>query len=807
MRRVHRLESALATVLLLAIPPVLILTTGSPLRSGALPSVPIRLAADLVWLIWAWCALGVVRGTISRVARRDLSHASDGRPLDRLSRRLASVVLALMSVLAPSLATGATNRVAPSAVATTTATATQRSSDGVALSTDVPSVSSPSTAPHSATYVVRAGDCLWSIAAQTYGDGDEWTMIAQANLGHVMGDGRLFANPSLIFPGWVLSLPDAALGSSADLAPASSSSAPTPTTANAPTRPPLAGREGTPASPLSAQHHEPSRSSTASSPRVDRAVVVAGALGTGTILLGLLRRRRRREGPLALALDDPLLDADVELANLDLVKTATLLERAVLLCDQDDALRRPGLLALDSSGARLWEQGRSVWRAEPPDLLDTPEIRRAPCVVVPLGTSGETTWSLLVPPGHVGLLGGPRASELIDDALRLQEELIWGHLLLGQADDAELDDPASLRCLRSRTPQPGAAALASDDASTAIVVGDQATELTELQLLLAPERLSSSASTLLDALPGREALAPPGQLPTERGTTEAPREPTGGSSSPMVRLLSAQPRLDGLTEPLEPRRSRRAVELVAYLALHRPDPVTGERLRTRVLGTSDADAAAKTLFNVASAARRSLGKSETGTPLLPPASRQGHYLLGEGVSCDVELLYGHLARAEAALEHDVAIAELRAALELIEAEPLSSVLVGWEWFVAEGHRGRLEGAIEQAGELVVSLCLDEGLGPLAEQCLVRAQRAVPYSETLAAAAMEVAGALGDVDRLRRAFDAYGRLVEELEPGSWPLSSAEDRYRELRAPLEGSQASLAAIDAAPRSTRPSAPAAL
>ena len=41
-----------------------------------------------------------------------------------------------------------------------------------------------------------------------------------------------------------------------------------------------------------------------------------------------------------------------------------------------------------------------------------------------------------------------------------------------------------------------------------------------------------------------------------------------------VRLLTMTPRLDGLREPLPPNRVRRAVELVAYLALHSPDVVT-----------------------------------------------------------------------------------------------------------------------------------------------------------------------------------------------------------------------------------------
>ena len=52
-----------------------------------------------------------------------------------------------------------------------------------------------------------------------------------------------------------------------------------------------------------------------------------------------------------------------------------------------------------------------------------------------------------------------------------------------------------------------------------------------------------------------------------------------------VELLRAEPRVTGLVEPFTPTLRRRCVEMVAYLALHRHEPVTGERLRARVLAT------------------------------------------------------------------------------------------------------------------------------------------------------------------------------------------------------------------------------
>ncbi len=48
------------------------------------------------------------------------------------------------------------------------------------------------------TYTVVRGDNLWKIAVRAYGDGYKWSEIAQANK---------LANPSLIHPGNVLTLP------------------------------------------------------------------------------------------------------------------------------------------------------------------------------------------------------------------------------------------------------------------------------------------------------------------------------------------------------------------------------------------------------------------------------------------------------------------------------------------------------------------------------------------------------------------------------------------------------------------------
>jgi hypothetical protein len=54
------------------------------------------------------------------------------------------------------------------------------------------------------TYTVVKGDCLWNIAKKYYGDGSKYTVIVSANQ-------NIFKNrsPNLIYPGDVLTIPDA----------------------------------------------------------------------------------------------------------------------------------------------------------------------------------------------------------------------------------------------------------------------------------------------------------------------------------------------------------------------------------------------------------------------------------------------------------------------------------------------------------------------------------------------------------------------------------------------------------------------
>ena len=217
---------------------------------------------------------------------------------------------------------------------------------------------------------------------------------------------------------------------------------------------------------------------------------------------------------------------------------------------------------------------------------------------------------------------------------------------------------------------------------------------------------------------------------------------------------------------------------MAYLALHQPDVTTSDRLRTRVLGSTDADAAAKTLFNTAYAARRAMGVDDSGAPLFPAGTRNGLYQVSPFVTVDVHRAIAYVDEARCHDDPRVAIAHFRAALELVEGEPLATTLAGYSWWEAEGHGGRIAAVLVDAACSMSALAADEGLFDLARWGLERARLVEPYSEALSRAAMELAATEGDADRLRLEWRECQRRVDALDPGSSPSLRTESLYGEL-----------------------------
>ncbi len=221
-----------------------------------------------------------------------------------------------------------------------------------------------------------------------------------------------------------------------------------------------------------------------------------------------------------------------------------------------------------------------------------------------------------------------------------------------------------------------------------------------------------------------------------------------------VEMLRADPTVVGLVEAFTPTLRRRCIEMVAYLALHRHEPVTGERLRTRVLLHADIEASSRTLANTASSVRRSLGVDVQG-PRLHPVSSSGLYTT-HGVTSDVEMFSTLVARARqlpigdaASLAHE--------ALLLIKGEPLASTLRGFEWFLAEGFAARLARDGEWAALALHHSAMGRRNYELAFWSLQQGLLIDPYSDALT-------DALAKVPRLRE-FGGDGARPAQHQPVS------------------------------------------
>ena len=411
----------------------------------------------------------------------------------------------------------------------------------------------------------------------------------------------------------------------------------------------------------------------ASRPEPDGHLPELIALGLGSLACAALARRaasRRRVGTRFSG--DPVLEPVPSEGAQD---AATLLQRfsgvpalhsfeaanCLLGLSLDGAASRPTVRAICVSDSGVTFCFAGVHPEEPPEGFvrvkdDTawhvshaaleghdPSFPYLP-VVLPIGDDAEGTWLVPLEPGDVLPVLGEAAPALWRAARAAVGSWAWSETVLVTEDpeDAALraeaaadpllarrllfcGDPATLpagvaaRCAVV-TMQPVAAS------DLTVLVDRRAATIHPIGQVVRPHLQSAETAEQI-----AELVAPPPEDDRERrpAISVLGREAGGaqGTTAALdpgavdVRLLTMTPRLDGLQGDLPPNRARRAVELVAYLALHQPDVITSDRLRTRVLGSSDADAASKTLFNTAYAARRAMGVDEDGEPLFPAGTR------------------------------------------------------------------------------------------------------------------------------------------------------------------------------------------
>jgi DNA-binding SARP family transcriptional activator len=299
--------------------------------------------ACAIWIVWVAFTLDVLRCTIEMthdLARGGFDAArltdfSAAGPMHALAGVLVGAVL--LSVLgnrpapAPAASLSATLGGAGHVVATASAWQHPAPAQDVIVRDVVfaapASASGPTTvtapahpvsvvvlAPHNGVY-----DSLWRIAQRTLGDGARWPEIFDLNRGTPQSDGRLFTQPSLIFPGEEFALPADATAPAPPAPPSPDTSVPVPTlpapttvppTTTPPltaTAPPTRVQPSSPAAPAPSTQWQPAANGTHSRPSVtaepgftwgpDLFVGLGLAAAVSAALLVARRRYRARYRP------------------------------------------------------------------------------------------------------------------------------------------------------------------------------------------------------------------------------------------------------------------------------------------------------------------------------------------------------------------------------------------------------------------------------------------------------------------------------------------------------------------------------
>ncbi len=290
--------------------------------------------------------------------------------------------------------------------------------------------------------VVRPGECLWTIAQRYLGEGDLFHEIVKLNIGHAMGGGQVFRDPSVIWPGWVLQLP--ATASHVQQPPAaqpqhhpshpsrdhhfsrphpaaSQAGSPGPAGSSAPAGPPAASPAGQNLPASRAAANPPPI--TQQDPLPPIAVFAAGML-TGGVMVSIARmRHRQRQARLPgrripMPASAPVMAEEQRLRAVRPPQPATALRTVLDELGAGLAVSSQQLPAV--AGIHLTSSAMEILLASPASEPPPPPFS------VPGGRQGMA-WHLALPDGALPLAAGPDEPG---------GDLLPGLLTAGIADDS-----------------------------------------------------------------------------------------------------------------------------------------------------------------------------------------------------------------------------------------------------------------------------------------------------------------------------------------------------------------------------------
>ena len=238
-------------------------------------------------------------------------------------------------------------------------------------------------------------------------------------------------------------------------------------------------------------------------------------------------------------------------------------------------------------------------------------------------------------------------------------------------------------------------------------------QLNESGLLLQPIGLQLEAHGLPDAAIAAFAELASSAKDTEGVDLTVPPEPQSievihDSSSIGLLAVDIEVRVLGTVDVLgaaQPFTSRRALDLVTYLAFH-PEGADRDQLRTHIW-PSDEPPSESTLANTVSRARKALGTNEDGDLYLPRVSAKGIYQLRDGVGTDVGRFEALISAArkdggERGRE------QLQSALDLIRGTPFTGGAGDMFRWADFGLRTHIDCLVDTAAHELAARCLEVG---------------------------------------------------------------------------------------------------
>ena len=181
----------------------------------------------------------------------------------------------------------------------------------------------------------------------------------------------------------------------------------------------------------------------------------------------------------------------------------------------------------------------------------------------------------------------------------------------------------------------------------------------------------------------------------------------------------------GILGEAKPLTSRRALDLLAYLAFH-SEGADRDQLKAHVW-PPDEPPSESTLSNTVSRARKALGHNDNGEPYLPRVSADGTYRLRPEVGTDVGRFEALVAAAREN-DNEQGRHQLLAAFELVRGTPFTGGTGDTYRWADFGLRTHIECLVDAAAHELAERCLSVGDLDGAKQAAVTSLRLVGVCE-------------------------------------------------------------------------------